>query len=141
MGFSLIAAAAILGFTLFMTVGIITSDLLPTIEDINDSYGKMKERYQEQLHTSMNITLVTWSTNGSNYDYNVSVYNTGSVTLLTDDFIFLIDGSEYPFTCPQKYLYPENTVYFHIDDVPGAGAKRMKVISNNGIADYYVYTV
>jgi hypothetical protein len=30
-------------------------------------------------------------------------------------------------------------VYFRIVDVVGAEAKRIKVISNNGIADYYAY--
>jgi archaellum component FlaF (FlaF/FlaG flagellin family) len=120
MGFSLIAAAALLGLSLFMAVEIITSDLLPTIEGINDSYDDM---------------------NGSNYDYNVSVKNTGSETLDSDVFIILINGSEYEFTFSQAYLYPENTVYFRIANVVGTEAKRIKVITNNGIADYYTYMV
>jgi archaellum component FlaF (FlaF/FlaG flagellin family) len=141
MGFSLIAAAAVLGFTLFMAVDIITSDLLPTIEDVNDSYGDMKERIREQLQTDINITTIAWSANGSNYDYNISVQNTGSVTLSTEDFIILINGSEFHFTCSHKHLYPENTAYFRVVDVAGEGAKRMKVIANHGIADYYAYTI
>jgi len=140
MGFSLIAAAAILGLTLFMAVEIITSDLLPTIEDINDSYGDMKKRLQDQLQSDINITTVERSINGSNYDYNISVQNTGSVTLLTRDFMILINGAEYQFTCSHQYLYPENTVYFRIVDVTGEESKRMKVITNNGVADYYTYT-
>ncbi|DAC72474.1 MAG TPA: hypothetical protein DSN98_05115 [Thermoplasmata archaeon] len=141
MGFSLIAAAAVLGFTLFMAVDIITSDLLPTIEDINDSYGDMKQRLGDQLQTDINITSVQWSTNSSNYDYNISVLNIGSVTLHTKDFIILINGTENHFTCSQEYLYPENTVFFRVVDVAGAGEKRLKVIANNGIADYYAYTI
>jgi flagellar protein FlaF len=140
MGFSLIAAAAILGLTLFMAVEIITSDLLPTIEDINTSYGDMKKRLQDQLQSDINITTISRSPNGSNYDYNISVQNTGSVTLLAGDFMILINGSEYQFSCSQQHLYPENTVYFRIDDVVGEGSKRMKVITNNGVADYYMYT-
>jgi flagellar protein FlaG len=141
MGFSLIAAAALLGLSLFMAVEIITSDLLPTIEGINDSYDDMNDRFQEQLHTDINITTVSRSLNGSNYDYNVSVKNTGSETLDSDVFIILINGSEYEFTFSQAYLYPENTVYFRIANVVGTEAKRIKVITNNGIADYYTYMV
>lgn len=123
-----------------MAVEIITSELLPTLEDINDSYSEMKQRFEDQLQTDINITLVTSSVNGSNYDYNISLHNTGSVTLVTEDFIILINGSEYEFTCSHSYLYPENTVDFQVVNVAGAGAKRVKVIANNGIADYYAYT-
>jgi archaellum component FlaF (FlaF/FlaG flagellin family) len=139
MGFSLIAAAAILGLTLFMAAEIITSEVLPTIEGINDSYGDLRDRIRDQLQTDINITVVSRSDNGANYDYNISVKNTGSVTLDTEDFMILINGTSYPFTCSHRYLHPENTVYFRIVDVVGAEAKRIKVISNNGIADYYAY--
>ncbi|MBE3121090.1 MAG: hypothetical protein IMZ53_01575 [Thermoplasmata archaeon] len=139
MGFSLIAAAAILGFTVFMAAEIITSDVLPTIETINDSYGDMKDRLHDQLQTDINISVVSRSVNGANYDYNISVQNTGSVTLYTEDFMILINGTGYAFTCSHRYLHPENTVYFRVADVAGAEAKRIKVISNNGIADYYAY--
>lgn len=141
MGFSVIAAAAILGLTLFMAVEIIASDLLPTIEDMNKSYDELKERHQNQLQSDINITIVLRSANGSNYDYNISVKNTGSATLFTNDFEILINGSEYQFTCPRENLYPENTVYFHIMNVASAGSQRVKVITNNGIADYYTYTI
>jgi archaellum component FlaF (FlaF/FlaG flagellin family) len=137
MGFSLIAAAAILGFTLFMAAEIITSEVLPAIEGINDSYGDMKERLHDQLQTDINITVVSRSVNGTNYDYNISVQNTGSVTLNTEDFMILINGTGYPFTCSHKYLHPENTEYFRVVNMTGVGAKRVKVITNNGIADYY----
>jgi archaellum component FlaF (FlaF/FlaG flagellin family) len=139
MGFSLIAAAAILGLTLFMAAEIITSEVLPTIEGINDSYGDLRDRIRDQLQTDINITVVSRSDNGANYDYNISVKNTGSITLDTKDFMILINGTGYPFTCSHRYLHPENTVYFRIVDVVGAEAKRIKVISNNGIADYYAY--
>jgi archaellum component FlaF (FlaF/FlaG flagellin family) len=140
MGFSLIASAAILGVTLFMAAEIITSDLLPTIEGINDSYGDMKNRIRDQIQTDINITTVTRVVNGTNYDYNISVKNTGGVSLNTADFIILINGTEYQSTCAHLYLYPENTVYFQVVNAPRTGTIRIKVITNNGIADYYTYT-
>jgi len=141
MGFSVIAAAAILGLTLFMAVEIITSDLLPTIEDMNKSYDDLKDRQQNQLHSDINITTMLRSANGSNFDYNISVKNTGSATLFTKDFQILINGTAYQFTCSRENLYPENIVYFSIMNVPGVGSQRVKVITNNGIADYYTYLI
>jgi archaellum component FlaF (FlaF/FlaG flagellin family) len=140
MGFSLIASAAILGVTIFMAAEIITGDLLPTIESINDSYGDMKDRLRDQMQTDINISTVSRSGPGPNYDYNISVKNTGSVTLNTEDFLVLINGTKYQFSSSHMYLYPENVVYFQVVDVAGTGVKRMKVITNNGIADYYTYT-
>jgi archaellum component FlaF (FlaF/FlaG flagellin family) len=140
MGFSLIASAAILGVTLFMAAEIITSDLLPTIEGINDSYGDMKNRIRDQIQTDINITTVTRVENGTNYDYNISVKNTGCVSLNTADFMILINGTEYKSTSSHLYLYPENTVYFQVMNAAGTGTIRIKVITNNGIADYYTYT-
>jgi archaellum component FlaF (FlaF/FlaG flagellin family) len=139
MGFSLIASAAILGVTLFMAVEIITTNILPTIEDINDSYGDMKNRVRDQIQTDINITAVTLSLNGTNFDYNISVKNTGSVTLNTDEFTILINGTAYQSTCSHLYLHPENIVFFQVVNVTGTGATRIKVITNNGIADYYSF--
>jgi len=140
MGFSLIASAAILGVTLFMAVEIVTSDLLPTIEGINDSYGDMNNRLRDQIQTDINITRVTRLENGTNYNYNITVQNTGSVTLNTEDFMILINGTVYQSTCSHRYLYPESTVFFQVVNIAGVGATRIKVITNNGIADYYAYS-
>jgi archaellum component FlaF (FlaF/FlaG flagellin family) len=139
MGFSLIATAAILGIALFMAVEIIASDFLPTMEDVNTSYGAFKDRIQQQLQTDITITMVVQTDNGTDYDYNISVHNTGSVTLATHNFMVLINGSECPFTCSHQYLYPENTVYFEVINQPGGGQERVKVTTNNGIAAYYTY--
>ncbi len=140
MGFSLIAAAAILGFTLFMGVEIIVSDLLPTIEEINISYAEMNERIQEQCHTGINITLVERILNDTNYVYTISVQNTGSTTLRTTDFIVLINGSQYDYLVSRQYLYPDNTIDFDVVNQVDGGVLRIKVITNNGIADYYTYS-
>jgi archaellum component FlaF (FlaF/FlaG flagellin family) len=139
MGFSLIAAAAILGFTLFMGVEIIVSDLLPTIEEINTSYEEKNERMQQQLHTGINITQVQRVLNGTTYDYTVTVQNTGSITLHTTDFMILINGSLCDFFAAGGYLYPETTMDFQMVNQAAGGEIRIKVITNNGIADYYTY--
>jgi archaellum component FlaF (FlaF/FlaG flagellin family) len=140
MGFSLVASAAILGVTFFMAAEIVTSNVLPAIEHINESYDKMKDRYDEQLQTRVNITHVARSLNGTSYDYNISVQNTGSVTLDIKDFVVLMNGTQVQFTSSHSYLYPENVVYFQIVNSAGDGLKRMKIVANYGIADYYIFT-
>jgi archaellum component FlaG (FlaF/FlaG flagellin family) len=97
----------------------------------------MNNRLKDQLHTDINILGATRTGTGANYTYNISVENTGSVTLPTDDFKILINGTEYHSTCNHLHLHPENTVYFQIENVTDAGAVRIKVITNNGIADYF----
>jgi archaellum component FlaF (FlaF/FlaG flagellin family) len=140
MGFSLIAAAAILGVTLFMAVEIIVSDLLPTIEEMNTAYVEMKDRVNEQIQTGISITGVSRTLNGTIFEYTLSVENTGSITLCTNDFVILINGSKCDFSCSYDYLYPANNASFVVSNQIGDGLKRMKVITNNGIEDYYTYS-
>jgi archaellum component FlaF (FlaF/FlaG flagellin family) len=139
MGFSLIAAAAILAVTLFMAVEIITGALLPTLDGINTSYGQLKNRLTDQMQTDINITTVARSDNGGTYNYNITVLNTGSVTLKTQKFAVLLNGIVYPASCSCTYLFPQNIGYFSLTNITGGGAARIKIISDNGIADYYTY--
>jgi archaellum component FlaF (FlaF/FlaG flagellin family) len=139
MGFSLIASAAILAVTLFMAVEIITGNLLPALEGINNSYGEMKNRLTDQIQTDINITTVSRSVNGLNYNYNITIQNTGSVTLKTGKFVVLMNGTVYAATCSCMFIYPDATAYFTVTNVSGVGAMRMKIITDNGIADYYTY--
>ena len=141
MGFSLVAAAAILGVSTLVVIGTIVESLLHTMTDVNDSYDEMKDRAIDQIQTDINITSVTTPSNGSNYDLNFSVENTGSVVLETSYFNILINGTAQQFTCTGSYLYPENEVYFNVTNLPGAGTRILKVITDNGISDYYEYTI
>ena len=141
MGFSLIGAAAIIGIAIFMAIEILTGSLLPTITGVNDSYDELKERMIDQIHTDINITNVATVVNGSNYDYNISIKNTGSITLKTTDFTILINGTKQPFSCSQTYLHPTNIVYFTVPNVQGSGTQRVKVVTDNGINEYYEHII
>ena len=44
MGFSLIAATAIVGASMLVALGVLTGGILPTITDFRDSYNNMKIR-------------------------------------------------------------------------------------------------
>ena len=141
MGFSLVAAAAVIGVSILVCIEILTGSLLPAITDVDDSYDDMVGRSIDRVQTDINITSVSTPANGQNYDHNITVENTGSITLNTSDFTILINGTTQQFSCTDPYLYPEKVVYFDILNLPGTGARRLKVITDNGIADYYEYTV
>jgi len=141
MGFSLVAASVVIGVSFLIVMEILTGNLLPTISDINDSYDDMKDRAIDQVRTDINITGVSTSANESNYDLNITVENTGSISLKTGYFNILINGTYQQFTCSKSYLYPEKKVYFSVTNLPGTGMRRLKVVTDNGVSDYHEYTI
>jgi len=141
MGFSLIGAAAIIGVSILMGIEIIVSTTIPTIIDVHDSFGDMRDRAIAQVQTDINITDVTSVINGSNYDINITVENTGSITLETNFFDILINGIKNVFSCSKPYIHPENKVFFNVSNLAGTGMMRLKVVTNNGISDYYEFTL
>ncbi len=141
MGFSLIAAAAIIGLSIVMAIEIIVSTTIPTVNDVHNAFDNMRDRSIEQVQTDINITGITSEVNGSNYDINITVENTGSVTLKTIYFNILVNGTDKPFSCSKTYLYPEKEVYFNVSNLQGIGNRRLKVITNNGISNYYDFTL
>ena len=141
MGFSVSAATAIIGVAVLISIELMVANVIPTITETHDSYDDMRNRAIEQIQTDINITNVNTTQNGSNYDHNITVQNTGSTTLETSNFDVLIDGIKQIFTCSKTYLHPENIVYFNITNLAGTGNKRVKVVANNGISDYYDFTI
>ena len=141
MGFSLVAAAAIIGVSILMAIEIIVGSTVPTLTDVHDSFDDMRDRAIDQVQTDINITDVTSEINGSNYDINVTVENTGSTILETTYFNILINGTDKEFTCSKSYLHPENEVYFNVSSLQGTGERRLKVVTDNGISDYYEFTL
>ena len=141
MGFSLVAATAIIGLSVIVSIEIIVGTTIPAITDINNAFDEMKDRSIEQVQTDINITDVTYAINGSNYDLNITVENSGSVSLKTRYFNILINGTDNAFSYSKTYLHPKNEVYFNISSFQDTGDQRIKVITNNGISDYYDFTI
>jgi archaellum component FlaF (FlaF/FlaG flagellin family) len=139
MGFSLVAAAAIIGVSVLMVIEIIVGTTIPTITDIHDSFNNMRNRSIDQVQTDINITGVTVEVNESDHDINITVENLGSISLETTYFNILINGTEKQFTCSASYLYPEKVVYFNVYNLQGTGERRLKVVTDNGISDYYKF--
>ena len=141
MGFSLVAAGAIIGVSILISLEIIIGGLLPTITNIDDSLDDAIDRSVDRIQTDINITGVSVYINGSNYDHNITLKNEGSITLKTANFVILINGTTQKFRCPDLHLYPKYETNFNITNLSGSGNKRLKVITGNGITDYYEYIV
>jgi archaellum component FlaF (FlaF/FlaG flagellin family) len=139
MGFSLVAATAIIGVSLVMCLEIIVGTTVPTITDLNESFNYMKNRAIDQIQTNIDVTNVASEINGSNYDINITVENIGSTTLQTMYFDILINGTKNEFNCSKSYLYPGHEVYFNVLNISGSSEKRLKIVTNNGISDYYMF--
>ena len=141
MGFSLSASTAIIGVALVMSIEIFVSTTVPTVEDVNDAYAEMVDRSIDQVQTAINITSHRTKPNGDLHDLNIVVQNTGSTTLNTSYFTILINGTQKPFTALTTSVYPQNTTEFTILALDGEVTNRVKVITTNGISDYYIYAV
>ena len=55
MGFSLVAAAAIIGLSIVMSIEIIVGTTVPTVIDVQDSFEEMKNRAIDQFQNNINI--------------------------------------------------------------------------------------
>ena len=137
MGFSLVAAAAIIGVSILISLELMIGTTIPTLTDMYDSYDEMKDRSIDQFQTNINITSVTTWDNGTNFDLNFTVNNTGSITLKANYFNVLVNGTRHTFTCEKPYLYPDKQIWFNVTNLPGGTAShRLKVVTDNGISDY-----
>lgn len=140
MGFSLTASAAIIGVALVISIELIVSTSIPTVTDVHDSYDEMTDRSIEKLQTEINITNIVTSPNASLHDLSFEVKNKGSSTLDTNYFTVLINGTSKEFTSTTRYIYPESSTDFSVSAI-GNSTNRIKVVTSNGISDYYEYTV
>ena len=141
MGFSLVAAAAIIGVSILIAIEVFVGSTIPVFTDVHESFNKMKNRAIDQVQTDINITSVTTEANGSNTDINITISNIGSISLETSNFYILINGTNKDFTYSNLYLHPENEVYIIVSSLPSTGSRRLKVVTDNGISDYYDFTI
>ena len=69
---------------------------------------------------------------------NVTVDNTGEITLEIDKFTVILNGLDTAFNCSYTYLYPNNQTILSVN-VTDWTRKRVKIITENGISDYKIY--
>ncbi|MEF8879909.1 MAG: hypothetical protein V5A64_05920 [Candidatus Thermoplasmatota archaeon] len=139
MGFSTSAATAVIGVAIFVSVHFIVADVIPTFAETMDSYSGMRDRAIDQAQTDITVKNVTNTSAGASFNISIAVENTGSVTLKTSDFHVLVNGSGQSFNVSSPYFYPENMIYFNLTGQPSTA--KIKVVTNNGVCDYYTYSI
>lgn len=136
MGFSLSAAFAILSISIFVSIEIFSAQILPIIDDFENSNSEMIIRYNNKLETSINITKINVTNNLTNYDYNITIENIGKTVLDTSQMNILINGNYEDFHCSNRYILPLIQSNFILRNLNYTGNVRIKAITGNGIEDY-----
>ena len=141
MGLSVSVASAIIAVSVIIVIEISLGNLLPVLTDLNESYESFKDRAVDKTQSDINIDSISTTPNGSGYDLNITIENTGSVVIDTNYCNVLVNGTFYPFYSSKDQLYPKKSAYFTIENLPGSGQFRLKVVSNLGISDYETFVV
>ncbi len=143
MGFSVAAAFLIIMLALFLSIGLLGKVILDNAKNVY----LLNENKIKIYNTNFKISSVNTTpllTTPPTYDMDVVICNTGSTTLSSAKFTFLVDGKVVtPSYYNNSYLYPLKCVRFNFTNLPGApnSFHVLKVVSENGVARYATYTV
>ena len=139
MGFSVVAASAIIGVSILVAIELIVGTTIPTMTEVNDAFDEMRNRIIKQAQSDINITSVGVIRNVTLWDINISVENSGSVTFDTTKFNVILGGINQVYECKDTFLYPADTTFFLINGYSAKATTRIKIVAENGISDYYEY--
>lgn len=143
MGFEVSVVVAIF-FISAVIVGTLSYTILTTSSEITaDASAEQYQMQNKRLNTDFGIDSSVPGVFNGTYDLTVTVTNTGSETLSFDGLNVLIDGTlkEYTFSDSAVTWIPEETRNFTVSDLAGTGTHRVKVVTENGVADYATYVV
>ncbi|MBU0496978.1 MAG: DUF2341 domain-containing protein [Candidatus Thermoplasmatota archaeon] len=71
-------------------------------------------------------------------DLTITIVNTGITPLKTDELSILFNGKICSITCPDVFLSPNTEAICTVTGII-TGTDRIKIISAEGISDYYIY--
>jgi archaellum component FlaF (FlaF/FlaG flagellin family) len=134
MGFSVVAAVAIIGVSALVALEVIVGTTIPTLTEVHEAYDEMRDRAIEQVQTDITITNAVW--NDPNTE--ITVENTGSITFNTSNCNILLNGFTKEFTCSVSYLHPEQTALFNIS-IQAVNGDIIKIVTPNGVSDYHTF--
>ncbi|AEH61502.1 flagellin [Methanosalsum zhilinae DSM 4017] len=122
-------AALILGTSAYSTISMADSD----VDDASEERFKMEFA---RLHTDLEITGVD---NPDNTSLIISMTNTGSRTIDASCLSVLVDGALREYSYDPPYTWTPLEDYEISVALPVENEHRIKVVTENGVADYYVY--
>ena len=130
MGFSASAVVVIFTASVMYMATIFYPLVDMSYQQVQEAKKNSNELWNEKLNTKIIIT--SWSGN------NITVFNNGSMTLNSSQINVILNGeikpvSSYTVT-PQGIWPPKTSINVDIQ----AGSSRVKIITANGAADYFV---
>ena len=143
MGFETTVVVAIF-FLSAMVLGTASYVVISASEELVDDASYEKNEMQiKRLQTDILIDDSTPAGSAASYDLTVTISNTGSETLRSDELDILIDGTiqSYTFLPVTTTWTPDEMKTLTVTGLSGAGSHRVKVVTENGISDYDTYSV
>lgn len=143
MGFE-VSVVVVIFFISAVIVGTLSYTTLATTLDVAaDASAEQHEMQTKRLNSEIEIDSSIAGVFNGTYDLTVTMTNTGSEALNFDELNVLIDGSlkEYSFSDTTVTWVPEERRNLTVSDLDGTGTHRIKVVAENGIADYATYMV
>ena len=143
MGFETTVVVAIF-FLSAMVLGTTAYVAISASQDLVDDASYEKNEMQvKRLQTDVLIDSSTPVGSAALYYLTITVSNTGSMTLKSDELNVLVDGTiqSYIFAPTATTWTPDGTITLTVEELSGGGSHRVKVITENGISDYDTYSV
>ncbi len=138
MGFSTSGATMILFLGVLVSAGILVPAAEYAYEDVSDARDGRSERLLDRRNSAVSVSNVTYDS--TNETLNVSVNNTGSVTLGVNETDLLVNGTlrtNYGTTVAgtgdRALWLPGETLTFTVSGV-SSQPDRVKVVSETGVA-------
>jgi|Deesub1362B_J571_1020462.scaffolds.fasta_scaffold00070_54 flagellar protein FlaF len=142
MGFSVSISVGILFIVVIAVVSVVVTNLNIAegyMEEAKKSYNELQEN---KLNTKVTILSISVSGTSASYSINITVKNDGSTELDPLKISVLVDGDPKTFSVTPSTLWiPENEITISVENLSGSGMHRVKVVAENGIADYSTYSI
>lgn len=134
--------------TIFLVSAILIATIsYSTISSSNDLLSSsLDEHYSllsKKLQTDVEIVESNAAFHNSTYQLSLMVLNTGSETLSSDELDILIDGVHVSYSGVSNITTwtPETYAVLNVYNLSGFGDHRVKLVTKNGVCDYYSYSV
>lgn len=119
------------------------TSLVSSSELVNDASIQQHQMQYQQLQTDISIDSLDTSNVSSPHNLTITLTNTGSETLQFDKLHVLVDGElmSYSYSDTASVWTPEETRTLVVSNLFGFGSHRVKVVTENAISDYSLYSV
>jgi flagellar protein FlaF len=130
MGFSYVAAVAILLSSSLIFFGIIYSDYVHSETQLSNAQNDQNKQMYDYINSKVKITGYNVSPYNSVYNVTINMTNTGSISLDLMNSNLLLNGSLVNFSYSAEYLFPmaNGSVTFQT----GAGDYQVEIAFNTG---------